>query len=81
MFATMKMKKITVWRTRRRSAFVSSSGRMSSIAAPVVPMNDASTAPVPRNAVLTPGVAGRSPRATMPPETTNREARSTMKDT
>ena len=42
---TRKMKKTTVWATCLRSRFVWSSGRMRSIDAPVVPMNDASSAP------------------------------------
>ena len=42
----MKMKITTVWATCLRSRLVSSSGRMSSIAAPVVPMKLASTAPI-----------------------------------
>jgi hypothetical protein len=40
---------------------------MSSIAAPVVPMKLAASAPIPRNAVLTLGVATRSPSIRTPP--------------
>ena len=45
MFETRKMKKTTVCVTRVRSRLVCSSGRISSIEAPVVPTNEASRAP------------------------------------
>ena len=45
MFDTRKMKKTTVCATCLRSLLVCSSGRMSSIEAPVVPTSDASSAP------------------------------------
>ncbi len=81
MFETRKMKKTTVWATCLRSRFVWSSGRMRSIEAPVVPMNDASSAPRPRNAAFVRGVASRSPSMKMPPEITNSPPRSTMNET
>ena len=52
MFETRKMKKTTVCATRLRSRFVCSSGRISSIEAPVVPTNDASSAPAPSSSVF-----------------------------
>ncbi len=55
-FETMKMKKTTMWTLRCRLSLARSSGRISSIDAPVVPMKLASSAPMPRNAVLTSGV-------------------------
>ena len=70
MFATRKMKKITVCLTRVRSRLVCSSGRISSMDAPVVPMNEAITAPNARKVVLVSGVASRSPRRRIPPEIT-----------
>ena len=63
----MKMKKTTVCWTCFRSRLVSSSGRINSIAAPVVPMKLASTAPAARNAQFVNGWAGRSPSMRMPP--------------
>ncbi len=47
--------------------------RMSSIAAPVVPMNDASRNPTARIKVFIFGVASISPSIAMPPVTTNSE--------
>ena len=64
---TRKMKNTTVWATILRSRLVSRSGRTSSMAAPVVPMKLAARAPMPRNAVLTFGVATRSPSILTPP--------------
>ena len=62
MFATRKMKKITVWALCRRSRLARSSGRISSIAAPVVPTHEASTVPVTMIAALTPGEPRSDPR-------------------
>ena len=75
------MKKITVCTTWRRSLLVCSSGRISSIEAPVVPMSDATIDPIARNAVFTSGVASRSPSICTPPEITNRLPSSVMNDT
>ena len=61
------MKKMTVCLTCFRSRLVSNSGRINSIAAPVVPMKLARTAPAARNAQFTKGWAGRSPSIRMPP--------------
>ena len=81
MFETRKMKKTTVCATRLRSRFVCSSGRISSIEAPVVPTNDASSAPAPSSVAFVRVVASRSPSSRMPPEITNRPPSSTMNDT
>jgi hypothetical protein len=59
--ATIRIVKTTVWTRWARSRLVLSSGRMSSIAAPVVPMKDAMTPPMARKIVLLRGVARRSP--------------------
>ena len=77
-FATMKIAKTTVCALWRRSAFVFSSGRISSIAAPVVPMKLASSPPTARNSVFVRGVAAMSPRRKIPPETTNSANSSAM---
>jgi len=81
MFETRKMKKTTVWVTCRRSRLVWRSGRTRSMEAPVVPMKEARSAPTNRKAVLTRGVAARSPSRKTPPEITNSVARSTMNET
>ena len=81
MFETRKMKNTTVCATRLRSLFVCSSGRIRSIDAPVVPTKDASSAPMPRNAVFVRGVASRSPSRKMPPEITKRPPSRTMNET
>ena len=67
MLLTMKMKKITVCTTWRRSEFVCSSGRISSMLAPVVPTKLAVAAPTARKTALVAGRAARSPRRLMPP--------------
>ena len=48
MLLTAKMKKITVCFTYLRSELARSTGRMSTIEAPMVPMKLASTAPMPK---------------------------------
>ena len=45
---------------------------MSNIAAPVVPMNEASAQPIAKMMVLVVGVAFKSPRIQIPPVVTNR---------
>ena len=57
MFETRKMKKTTTWALCRRSSLARSSGRISTIEAPVVPITLASTVPMARSAVLTAGRA------------------------
>jgi hypothetical protein len=61
------MKTTTVCTTWCRCRFVSKSGRIRSIAAPVVPIRLADTAPMPMKAALTVGVASRSPWIRTPP--------------
>src|SRR5699024_7267750 len=73
-----KIVNTTVWARWRRCALVARMGRISSIAAPVVPMKLASSPPTARKAVLVRGVAARSPRRTIPPDTVNSASSSTM---
>ena len=70
-FDTMKMKNTTTCAWWRRLSLARISGRISSIEAPVVPMRLASTAPIARIAVLSPGAPCRLPRMWMPPATVN----------
>ena len=79
MLATRKMKKITVWALCRRSLFARSRGRMSSIAAPVVPIQDASSVPITMIVVLTPGEPRSEPRTKIPPPIVKRAASRMMK--
>ncbi len=75
------MKKTTVCATRLRSRFVCSSGRISSIEAPVVPTKDAQSAPVPSRSAFVRVVACRSPSSRIPPEITKSPPSRMMKDT
>ena len=75
------MKITIVWWTCVRSRLACSNGRISSIEAPVVPMNEASTDPSASNPVFVIGVASRSPLSKMPPEITKSPARRTMNET
>ena len=68
-----------MWARWLRSELVASSGRISSIDAPVVPISDASTPPSARKAVLLRGMARRSPSRWMPPQITNSAASSATK--
>ena len=54
---------------------------MSTIAAPVVPMRFASTAPIPSMTMLASGVPVREPFTSMPPAMTKRADNSRMKET
>ena len=80
-FATTKMKKTKTCAFRRRMELARNSGRMSSIDAPVVPITEASTAPMAISTALRPGVPARVPRTTIPPEMTKRAPSTTMKAT
>ena len=72
MLATRKMKKTTTWTLCWRHALARSSGRISSIDAPVVPIQLAITVPTARSAVLTERRARASwPANWMPPATVN----------
>jgi hypothetical protein len=75
------MKNTTVCPTCLRSELVSSSGRMSNIAAPVVPMKLASNPPIAMKAVFVSGWAGKSPLMRIPPQIVYRANSSTMKGT
>ena len=81
MFETRKMKKTTVCATRLRSRFVCSSGRISSIEAPVVPDEGGEQRPARQERAFVRGVACRSPSSTIPPEITNRPPSRTMNET
>jgi len=80
MLQTMKMRKMTVCLMCVRSALARSTGRMRSIAAPVVPMKLASTAPTARKRMLLRGVASGSPVTYTPPEIVNSAASSRMNE-
>jgi hypothetical protein len=67
MLLTRKMKNTTVCTTCLRSLFVWSSGRMSSMLAPVVPMKLAIRAPNARIPVFVRGCAARFPFRLIPP--------------
>jgi hypothetical protein len=77
--ATTKMKNTTTWALRRRTELARRRGRIRTIEAPVVPMNDARIAPHASRATFTPGVPASVPRTTMPPAMTKREPSRTMK--
>ena len=62
-----------------RSLLVSIKGRISSIAAPVVPIIDAKRYPIPKNVVFTIGFAAMLPAMRIPPVTTNKEPSKIMK--
>ena len=72
--ATRKMKKTIVWTLCRRQALALMIGRISSIAAPVVPIQLASTVPSSRMPVLTAGEPTSLPVSLMPPATVNRDS-------
>ena len=62
MFATRKVKKTIVCARWRRARLARSSGRMTSIAAPVVPTHDASTVPIAISTQLVAGDPRSDPR-------------------
>ncbi|MNV43354.1 hypothetical protein D3C71_1350650 [compost metagenome] len=68
---TMKMKNTTTCATCLRLSLARIRGRISSMDAPVVPMKLASTAPMARMVVLSPGLPCRLPRMKIPPATVN----------
>ncbi len=63
-----------------RASLARSSGRISSTEAPVVPIAFATTAPMPRIAVLSSGVPESEPLTWIPPVITKSAASRTMKD-
>ena len=68
MLATKKIKKITTCTLCLRLSFAFSSGRIISMAAPVVPMMGASRVPMAKSAVLSLGEPCRLPHTRIPPE-------------
>jgi len=54
-----------------RRALARITGRINSIAAPVVPTHEAMTVPMSRKTVLSPGVPLKEPRIRIPPATVN----------
>ena len=70
MLLTRKMKKTKVCVLRLRKAFARSTGRISSIDAPVVPMTDAMTVPKASSAVFVAGVPTSEPFSRTPPPVT-----------
>ena len=78
MLATMKMKNTTMCTLRLRHRLARSNGRMSSMAAPVVPTQLARNVPMSSKMTLFFVVPTMVPRTRMPPETTNRPSSSTM---
>ena len=75
------MKKRTVCILYLRCEMVCNTKRISSMAAPVVPINEAKSQPMPRMMVLVIGFATRSPLMQMPPVVTNSAINSKMKGT
>ena len=75
------MKNTTACALCRRASFAVSSGRISSIDAPVVPITLASVAPSASNPVFFAGVPRSAPRKQMPPAIVNSENRMTTNGT
>jgi hypothetical protein len=67
MFPTRMMKNTTAWTRCVRFSLALSNGRISNIAAPVVPITLARRAPSARMPVLRPGEPTSVPRKAMPP--------------
>ena len=67
-FATRKIKKTITCTLCLRSLFARINGRINSIAAPVVPIQDAKTVPIKIRRVLTCGVPDNRPFIRIPPE-------------
>ncbi len=67
MFDTRKMKNTKVCVLRARNALARSTGRMSSMLAPVVPITLASSVPMASSAVFVAGVPTSVPRSSTPP--------------
>jgi hypothetical protein len=66
------MKNTSVWVRRRRQAFARTSGRTSSMAAPVVPATLARPVPAASSSVFEAGVPVNGPSRRRPPVTVNR---------
>ena len=74
-----KMGKTTEWTRYLRWALARSRGRISSMAAPVVPIQLARTVPTASRRVFTTGVPTREPLRRTPPATVNSANNRTMK--
>ena len=72
MFATRKIKKTITWTLLFLSLFARISGLISSMAAPVVPIQLANAVPIKIIPVFTIGVPTRAPLSCTPPEIVNR---------
>ena len=81
MLATRKMKNTTMKVRCRRCWLARKNGRIISMAAPVVPIHEASTVPTTSMRVLTNGVPERRPESRMPPETVYRDQSRMMNGT
>ena len=81
MLATRKMKNTMTWTFFCRQALALMTGRIMSMAAPVVPTQLARTVPMSRRRALILGVPAKVPLTAMPPATTNRPKRRTIKGT
>jgi len=81
MLATRKMNKRTMWARRRRQALARMSGRIKSMAAPVVPVRLASPVPSAKNPTLKVGLPLKLPRTRIPPVTVYSAQRRMMKGT
>ena len=80
-FATRKIRKTMMCETCRRHALMRIKGRMSSIAAPVVPIQLAISVPTRRISAFVFGVPARRPSTMMPPAVAKRPNKSMMKGT
>ena len=78
MFDTRKMKNTKTWILCRRSSLARIMGRISSIDAPVVPIQPASTVPIASRAVFIDGEPWMLPFMWMPPVTVNSAVNRTM---
>ena len=81
MLATRKMKNTTMCALCLRHSLARRTGLMSSMAAPVVPIQLDRTVPMTSMTTLFLVVPAMSPLTAMPPATTNRPNSSTMKGT
>ena len=77
--ATRKMKKITTWTLCLRLSLALSSGRIISMAAPVVPIMEARTVPMASKMVLSLAEPCRLPHTRMPPEMVYKASSSKIK--
>ena len=81
MFATRKIKKTITWTLFFLSLFARISGLISSMAAPVVPIQLANTVPINISSVFKTGVPTREPFKRTPPEIVNSASKRMIKGT